>query len=215
MLSIIINTSKIIGFPMFKEYDREQEFLLPPSLRELIPAGDLVNFIIEVIDHLDLNPLYRKYDSLGQNAYHPGMMLGLLFYAYARGIFSSRKIAEQLRENVCFMYQSGMQRPDFRTIADFRKDNLALIQKYFVDIVRLGLEIGMVPLNNIAIDGTKIQASASRKRMKDRKAIAAQLAEVEAEIARLLQQAENADREEGDRDADISPLAPISAKIST
>ena len=197
---------------MFKQFNRDQEFLLPPSLRELIAEGDLVYFIADVTEYLDLTKLIKRYDSLGQNAYHPGMMLSVLFYAYGRGIFSSRKIAESLKENVRFMYLSGMQRPDFRTIADFRKDNLDLIQKYFVDIVRLGMEIGMVPLRNIAIDGTKLQASASRKKMKDRKSIAAQLAEVEAEIARLLEYAETADREENDRDSENDPASPVASK---
>lgn len=192
---------------MFKQFNRDQELLLPPSFREMIPEGDLVYFIADVTEYLDLAPLIRRYDPLGQNAYHPGMMLSLLFYAYSQGIFSSRRIAERLRFDLRFMYLSGMQRPDFHTIADFRKDNLDLIQRYFVDIVRIGLEIGLVPLRNIAIDGTKIQAAASKKRMKDRKAIAAQLAEVEAEIARLLECAETADREEDSSDNDSNTLS--------
>lgn len=79
---------------MFKSFNRDQEFLLPPSLRDLIPDDDLVHLIVEVVGLLDLKPLYKKYDSLGQNSYHPAMLLGVLFYSYSRGIFSSRKIAE-------------------------------------------------------------------------------------------------------------------------
>lgn len=198
---------------MFKPFDRNQDYMLPPSLRELIPEGDLVYFIAEVTDHLDLTQLYMRYDSLGQNAYHPGMMLSVLFYAYSRGVFSSRKIAEQLTESVRFMYLSGMQRPDFRTIADFRKDNIDLLKKYFVDIVRLCMELGMAPLNNISIDGAKVKASASKKRMKDREAIAGQLAEVEAEIARLLEHAQSVDQNEEDEDSHHEPGTPADLQL--
>ena len=72
---------------MFKPFDRDQEYLLPPSLQDLIPAGDLVYLIAEAVNLLDLDPLYQRYHRLGQNAYHPGMLLSVLFYAYARGIF--------------------------------------------------------------------------------------------------------------------------------
>lgn len=180
----------------FKKYDRRQAFLLPPSLQELIPPGDLVYFIVEVIDQLDLRPLYKKYDPLGQNAYHPAMLLGLLFYAACQGIWSSRKIAAQLTESARFMYLAGMQTPDFRTIADFRKNNLQLIQAYFTRIVFIAQELGLVTLREVAVDGSKIAASASSKQNKNREQIAKQLSEVEAEIARLLAYAQNLDREE-------------------
>lgn len=195
---------------MFKEFDRNQDMLLPPSLQELIPLGDLVYFITEVVEYLDLKPLIRRYDPLGQNAYHPAMLLAVLFYAYARGIFSSRKIAEQLRFDVRFMYLAGMQTPDFRTISDFRKNNLQLIKKYFADIVLLGKALGIATLREIAVDGTKIAASASPKRMKDRDQLAKQLAEVEAEIARLLEHAQSVDSQE---DLESSPDNPVLAQL--
>ena len=181
---------------MFKPFNRDQEFLLPHSMRDLIPPDDLSIFIAKAVELLDLTPLLDKYHRLGQNSYYPGMMLALLFYAYCKGIFSSRKIAESLRYDVRFMYLAGMQRPDFRTISDFRKDNLELLQKYFVDIVRLCIELGMVPFNHIAIDGTQIGASASRKRMKGRREIARYLADVEDEIVQLLTHAQSVDQEE-------------------
>jgi transposase len=199
---------------MFKPFYRNQDFLLPPSLGEMIPAGDLVYLVAEVVDLLDLSPLYRKYDSLGQNAYHPGMLLGVLFYAYSQGVFYSRRIAERLRFDVRFMYLSGMQYPDFRTIADFRKDNNDLLQKYFTEIVRLCMEAGMVSLNHIAIDGTKVKASASKKRMKERDALAAQLAEVEAEIARLLEHAQSVDRSEEEDDSPHHPNSPLGTQLN-
>lgn len=181
---------------MFKAFNRDQEFLLPPSLRELIPEGDLVYVVAEATELLDLQPLCDRYDVLGQNAYHPRMLLSVLFYAYARGSFSSRKIARQLKQNVCFMYLAGMQTPDFRTISDFRKDNIDLLKRYFIQIVQICQAAGMAPLHSISIDGSKMQAAASPKRTMSRDKLAKQLAANRQEIDRLLQAAEDADREE-------------------
>ena len=89
-----------MSLALFKPFNRNQEFLLPPSLQELIPNDDLVYVVAQTTELLHLQPLYDRYDTLGQNAYHPGMLLSVLFYAYARGTFSSRKIARQLKENV-------------------------------------------------------------------------------------------------------------------
>jgi len=190
---------------MFKSFNREQEFLLPPSLSELIKEDDLVFLITEVVELLDLEPLYNKYSSLGRHAYHPAILLSVLFYSYSQGVFSSRKIAERLCYDVRFMYLTGMQIPDFRTISDFRKDNIDLLKSYFVAIVRLCQEIGMVPLRFVAIDGSKIHASASVKQSKDREALSKQLAEVEARIAELLAYAQQIDSEEEDNAVPSSP----------
>jgi len=148
---------------LFKPFNRDQEFLLPPSLRDIIPDGDLVYLIAEVMELLDLRQLYDRYDSLGQNAYHPAMILSVLFYSYANGIFSSRKIEEQLKVNVRYMYLSGMQTPNHRTISDFRKNNIDLLKGYFVDIVRICQSAGMAAMNSISIDGTKILSSRIKK----------------------------------------------------
>lgn len=185
---------------MFKSFNRDQEFLLPPSLRDLIPDDDLVHLIVEVVGLLDLKPLYKKYDSLGQNSYHPAMLLGVLFYSYSRGIFSSRKIAEQLKESVRFMYLSGMQTPDFRTISDFRKNNIDLLKEYFVEIVHICQQAGMASVKSVSIDGTKILANASTKRSKSSDAIAKQLEEVQQQINQLMKAAEEADRADEQHD---------------
>ena len=122
---------------MFKEYHRHQDYLLPPSVCDLIAPGDLVNIVAEVVDNFDIRPFEQRYTCLGPNAYHPRMMLGLLFYAYSQGVFSSRKIAERVRYDVRFMFIAGYQTPDFRTISDFRKNHIDLVKGYFVKIVRL------------------------------------------------------------------------------
>ena len=195
---------------MFKSFNREQEFLLPPSLNELIQKDDLVFLITEVVELLDLEPLYNNYSSLGRHAYHPAILLSVLFYAYAQGVFSSRKIAERLCYDVRFMYLAGMQTPDFRTISDFRKDNIDLLKSYFVAIVRLCQEVGMAPLRFVAIDGSKVHASASVKQSKDRKALSKQLAEVEARIAELLAYAQQIDSQEED---DATPSSPADIQL--
>lgn len=191
--------------PMFKTFDRDQLFLLPPSLQDLIPKGDLVFVITEVMKSMDLHPLIKKYNSLGQNAYHPAMMLGILFYSYARGIFSSRKIAQQLKENIRFMYLAGMQTPDFRTISDFRKNNIDLLKDYFIQVVTLCQRAGMTSLGSIAIDGSKFQAAASKKQTLNKKQLAEQLSATEKEIEQLLAFAEAADEQDASDEDDPSP----------
>ncbi len=185
---------------MFKSFNRDQEFFLPPSLRDLIPDDDLVYLILEVVSVLDLKPLYKKYDSLGQNGYHPAMLLSVLFYSYSKGVFSSRKIAEQLKESVRFMYLSGMQTPDFRTISDFRKNNIDLLKQYFVEIVHICQQAGIATVNSVSIDGTKMLANASSKRSKSSDAIAEQLEKVQQQINQLMRAAEDADRADEQHD---------------
>ena len=193
---------------MFKPFHRDQEYLLPPSLQDLIPDGDLVYVVAEAVNLLDLSPVYERYHRLGQNAYHPGMLLSILFYACARGTFSSRRIADQLQENVRFMYLAGMQRPDFRTISDFRKDHIDLLKAYFVQIVQICQAAGMMSLQDIAIDGSKIKASASERNHLQRDRLLDQLEAVEKQIDRLFATAEEADRIEDDADDDDASAGP-------
>jgi transposase len=146
---------------MFKAFDRHQDLLIPASFSEVINPGDLANVIAEVIEGLDLSPIIRRYDPLGQNAYHPKMLLALLFYAYSQGVFSSRKIAERIRYDVRFMFLSGRLHPDFRTIADFRKNHIDLLPGLFIQIVQLCRALGLIALKTVAIDGAKIKANAA------------------------------------------------------
>lgn len=149
---------------MFRKIDREQTNLIPPSLRELIPDDDLVLTVIDVVDQLDLSKLYGHYNRLGSHAYHPKMMLALFFYAYSQGVFSSRRIAERVHDSIRFLYLTGYQYPDFHTINRFRQNHLDLLQGYFEQIVQLCMDRGLVPLDGVAIDGTKVKANASAKK---------------------------------------------------
>jgi transposase len=136
------------------------------------------------------------------------MLLGVLFYAYSQGIFSSRKIAQLVRKHICFMYLAGMQTPDFRTIADFRKKHLELIKDYFRQILLLCRKAGLLPLRTVAIDGSKVAASASNRRTMSRSELAQLLAATEAEIEQLLQTAEAVDEAENQNcPSDANPVA--------
>jgi transposase len=163
--------------------------LFPPSVRNLI-ADDYICLVInDVVDALDLSCLYNKVAYEGNPPYHPAMMLKMLFYAYTKGIFSSRKIAGAIKEDVCFIFLAAWQKPDFRTISDFRKNNLKELGLLFAQVVLLCQQMGMVRLGHVSIDGTKIKANASDKKTYDRRRI-------DREIARWLAKSETTDQKE-------------------
>jgi len=196
---------------MFKDFQRNQQTMLTPDFHEVITPDDLVYLVAEVTDLLDLGQLIRRYDPLGQNAYHPRMMLGLLFYAYTQKVFSSRQIADHVCYDLRFMFLCGRLRPDFRTISDFRKNHIDLLKGYFTQIVRICRRLGMAPLRKVAIDGTKIKASASPQRTLRGNALARELAVGEAEVAAWLELAEQADASE-DQSLDDQPLKGLPVK---
>jgi len=147
----------------FKTYNPNQAFLLPPSFDDLIPMGHLVRVVSQTIDQLNIDPLLKSYKGGGASIYHPKMMIKVLVYAYLNGIYSSRKIAKALREDINFMWLSGMNRPDFRTITLFRSSRLKpVIDKVFGSMVIFCQEQGYIKLENYFIDGTKIEADANR-----------------------------------------------------
>ena len=129
-----------------------------------LPEGDLVFFLLDVVPKLDLSRFYAPYEqeTRGGPPFDPAMMVCLLLYAYCVGVFSSRKIALACERNLAFMAIVGEERPDFRTISDFRKLHLEAFKAVFVQVVRLAGEAGLVKLGNVSTDGTKIQGNASR-----------------------------------------------------
>src|SRR5499425_308978 len=129
-----------------------------------LPEGDVVFFLLALVPQLDLRRFYAPYEdeTRGAPPFDPAMMVCLLLYAYCVGVFSSRKIALACERNLAFMAIVGEERPDFRTISDFRKQHLEAFKEVFVQVVRLAGEAGLVKLGNVAIDGTKIQGNASR-----------------------------------------------------
>jgi transposase len=180
---------KVLEPKNLRPYCQSQRLLFPPNLREVIAEDDLCMVVDEVVNSLDLSCLYAKVPSEGNLSYHPKMMLKILVYGYANGIFSSRKIAKALGENVAFIYLAAWQRPDFRTINNFRKNNLSELDHLFVQIVRICQKLKMVKLGHVSIDSSRFKANAADRRSYDRKRI-------EREIKRLLDQAEDADQKE-------------------
>jgi len=156
---------------------------------DFIQDDDLCMVVNDVVNNLELSCLYVKISSEGNMPYHPKMMLKVLFYSYASGIFSSRNIAKALGENLPLIYLAAWQRPDFRTVNNFRLNNLKEIENLFVQIVRMCQQLKMVKLGHISIDGSKFKANAADRRAYDRKRI-------EKEMKRLLDKAAKKDLEE-------------------
>lgn len=151
---------------MFKAYVMHQVHLLPPSYDDLIEPEHLVRVVSAAIDKLDLRPLLARYKGGGTSSYHPQMLLKVLVYAYTQKIYSSRKIAKALRENIHFMWISGEQRPDFRTINDFRGSRMkGMIDEVFAEVLEYLLEAGKVKLETYFVDGTKIEADANKHKV--------------------------------------------------
>lgn len=149
---------------VFKPYLRGQ-LQLPTDLEELVPAEHVVRVVDDTIDRMDLRPLIRQYKGGGKSSYHPQMMLKVLVYAYTQRIYPSRQIAKALRENLYFMWLSGLNRPDFRTINRFRSTVLrGVMEHVFGGVVRLLIDEGFLKLEHYFLDGTKIEANANRQR---------------------------------------------------
>ena len=147
----------------FKPYTMEQPMLLPPNLEELIPPSHMVRIVNNFIESVDLSILTSSYKGGGTSSYHPKMLLKVLVYAYARRIYSSRQIAAALRENIHFMWLSGGNNPDFRTINRFRGERLAeTIQEVFAKLIEYLIDQGYVNLSHYFPDGTKIEANANK-----------------------------------------------------
>ncbi|MDP2919707.1 MAG: IS1182 family transposase [Dehalococcoidia bacterium] len=171
--------------------DREQDYFMPPSLREWLGEGHLVWFVIDAVGQMDLSEFYAAYrsDGWGAAAYEPSMMVALLLYAYCRGIRSSRKIARALEEDVGFRVVAANQQPDFRTICRFRAEHEKALERLFVQVLRLCREAGLVKLGVVALDGTKVAANAALAANRGYEAI-------REEVRRILAEARAVDAEE-------------------
>src|SRR5262249_32966621 len=148
----------------YRPYLPDQEFLLPPSLRDWLPENHLVYFVSDVIDNLNLSALDAVYgeEQRGQPPYDPRMMTKLLVYGYCVGVFSSRRIQQRLAEDIAFRVLAAGNAPNFRTISDFRKIHLPTLESLFEQILQIALEAGAMKLGRVAVDGTKVKASASK-----------------------------------------------------
>ncbi len=170
----------------FRSWDVDQAWLLPPSIHDFVPAGHPAHFVRDMVrEALDLSAIIDDYpEERGHPPYHPAMMTALLLYAYSRGVYSSRRIARACEEWLDFMVVTGLQRPDFRTISDFRKRHLTALSGLFAQVLGLCRQAGLAKLGHVALDGTKIKANASKHKAMSYarmvKAEAALAAEIEA-----------------------------------
>jgi transposase len=163
-----------------------------------LPEDDLVFFLLELVPQLDLSPLYAPYEDelRGAPPFDPAMMTCLLLYAYCVGVYSSRKIARACERNLAFLAIVGDDRPDFRTISDFRKLHLKALADLFTQVLRLAREAGLVQLGVLATDGTKVAGNASRHKAMSYGYLCKEVARLRAEIETLLQQAQDQDAAE-------------------
>src|SRR4051812_1953544 len=191
----------------FGPIDRETGFLVPPSGDEWLPKTHLARFVVEVIDGLDLSAMTKSYRGSGSASYHPAVLLGIVVYGYATGVFSSRKLERATYDSVAVRFVrflAANQHPDHDTLATFRRRFLAQIEGLFVQVLLVAREMGMLKLGTVALDGTKIHANASRhSALSDEHATKIE-AQLKAEVAELLAKAEAADRA-GSRTACRSP----------
>jgi len=172
---------------------------LPPSLEDWLPEGHLARFVAEVVETLDLSAIYAVYeagDGRGMAAYDPRMMVRLLIYGYCRGVASSRRIERATYEDVAFRYLAADQHPDHDTIATFRKEQLGNLSKLFVEVLRLCQQAGLVKLGQVALDGTKVKANASKHKAMSYERMGEAEKKLEAEVKALLQEAARVDAEE-------------------
>src|SRR5882757_8234693 len=178
----------------FAPVDRQTGYLLPPSVEDWLPEDHLARFVVEVIAQMNLSELSGAYAGRGMAAHHPEVLLGLLVYGYATGVFSSRKIERATYDSVAFRYIAANTHPDHDTLATFRKRFIGDIEGLFVQVLALAREMGMLKMGTVGLDGTKIHANASRHSALSYEHAGKIEAQLKAEVAELLARAEAADK---------------------
>jgi len=178
----------------FRLIDRDTGFLLPPSVDEWLPERHLARFVVEVIAGLDLRAMTGSYRGSGEASYHPELLLGLIIYGYATGVFSSRKLERATYDSVAFRFIAANEHPDHDTIAVFRRRFLKPVEALFVQVLGLAREMGVLKLGTVALDGTKMHANASRHRALSYEHAGRIEAQLKAEVAALMAKAEAADQ---------------------
>jgi len=195
----------------YRPYLPDQDFLLPPSLREWLAEEHLAYFVSDVVDQLDLSAMHAVYgeEKRGQPPYDPRLMTKLLVYGYCTGVFSSRRIQKRLQEDIPFKVLAAGNEPDFRTISDFRKIHIGTLQGLFEQVLEMALEVGAVKVGRVSLDGTKVKANASKHKAMSYGRMKEKQQQLREEVKQLLEQAEAADEEEdrrhGDRRGDELP----------
>lgn len=179
-----------------RPYNNKELLLFPPSVGDYLPKNHLAHVIDEAVDEIDLTPYYRKIAEVGNPSYHPALMLKIWFYGYATKTYSSRKIEDKLHTDVAFIYLSGMQKPDFKTIAEFRRNNLEELKNSFVAILQICHRLGMTKLGEISLDSKVMKANASAQRTYDEKQLVKEREELEKTITGYLEKVNQTDCQE-------------------
>src|ERR1017187_2825164 len=185
----------------YRAYLPEQDFLLPPRLRDWVPEDHLAYFVSDVVEQLDLSAIESVYEEeeRGQPPYHPRMMSKILIYGYCVGVFSSRRMQKKLSEDVGFRVLAAGNQPDFRTISDFRKLHLGALQGLFDQVLQIALQAGTMKLGRVVLGGSKVKANASKHRAMRYGRMQEEEKRLKEEVKRLLEQAEATDAEEDAR----------------
>ena len=178
----------------FRTIDRQTGFLLPPSVDEWLPEKHLARFVVEVIEGLDASAMCGAYRGSGSASYHPRLLLGILIYGYATGVFSSRKLERATYDSVAFRFIAANDHPDHDTIAAFRRRFFKEIETLFVQVLLLAREMGLLQVGTVALDGTKIHANASKHSALSYEQAGKIEAQLKAEVAELMAKAEAADK---------------------
>jgi transposase len=178
----------------FRLIDRDTGFLMPPSVDEWLPQRHLARFVVEVVEGLDLRAMIGSYRGSGEASYHPQLLLGLIIYGYATGVFSSRKLERATYDSVAFRFIAANEHPDHDTIAAFRRRFLKQVETLFVQVLAVAREMGVVKMGTVALDGTKIHANASRHSALSYEHAGRIEAQLQAEVADLMAKAEAADQ---------------------
>jgi transposase len=189
---------------VFKSANYQQPMLLPPTIDEWLPNDHLARFIVNIIEHLNLSEIYNSYGLRGSAPYDPKMILGLIFYGYCTGVFSSRKIERATFDSIAFRYISGDHHPDHDTINSFRKRFLPQISELFKQILIIATEAGVLKIGNVSFDGTKVHANASKHKAMSYKHANNLEEQIKKEIDLLLQKAQ----EENEKDEDSGLKIP-------
>lgn len=187
----------------FIQYDRHQQYLLPPSVDEWLPEDPLARYIVEVIDQLDLSKLTSRYSRSGSEAYHTALLLALLVYGYATGTISSRKIERATHDSVAFRFIAANLHPDHDTLAHFRKTFLVELEDLFVQVLAYAQTMKLVKLGQISLDGTKLKANASKHKALSHGHIEKLEAQLREEVQALLAKAAETDQQETNDDHDL------------
>ena len=174
--------------------DRKTDYLLPPSVDDWLNEDHLARYIVEVVDQLDLSRLTRKYAGRGSKAHHPATLLSILIYGYCTGVFSSRKLERATYDSVAFRYLAAGTHPDHDTLATFRRRFLGEFSELFVQVLELAQEMKLLKLGNVCLDGTKVQANASRHSALSHGHIEKLETQLKAEVQELLALAEKTDQ---------------------